>query len=202
MPSLLDFTATISLHPSPSISLHSRRLIIPHLDHCNNFLTGLSLSTNFHHLNHTTTTSCPHKARSDHVPLLRSSLLCFIHREQPTFSCNIQGSHSRPLKVSVWLQPSCAFFSPQRISVTIPYISIHFLSLLWPDSWGNAFALHIVPRTWLGLWVAHRGVPLSPGTCKPFEIRDSIATTTSLPAEKLHLGSWAGAKSIELNECC
>lgn len=117
MPSLLDFTATISLHPSPSISLHSRRLIIPHLDHCNNFLTGLSLSTNFHHLNHITTTSCPHKARSDHVPLLRPSLLCFIHREQPTFSCNIQGSHSRPLKVSVWLQPSCAFFlSPTDIS--------------------------------------------------------------------------------------
>lgn len=192
MSSLLDFTTTISSCPSPSISLHSHRFIISHLDHCNNFLTGLSLPTNFHHLDHTTTTSCPHKAWSDHVPLLRSSLLCFVHREQSTLSCSIQGSHSWPFKVSVWLQPSCAFFSPPRRPVTIPHISIHFPSSLWPDSWGHSFALHIVPRTWLGQWVAHRGVPLSPGTCKPFEIREPIATTISLPTDNLHLGSQGG----------
>lgn len=150
MSSLLDFTITISLCPSPYISLHSHSLIISLLDHCNNFLTGLSLPTNFHHLNHTTTTSCSHKAWSDHVPLLRSFLLCFIHREQSILSHSIQGSHSQPFEVYVWLQPSCAFFSPPWRPVTIPHISIHFPSLLWPDSWGALLCPPYSPQDMVG----------------------------------------------------
>lgn len=61
MSSLVDFTTTISLRPSPSSSFHSHRLIISHIEHCKNLLIGLSLPLNFHQLNHITTTSCPHK---------------------------------------------------------------------------------------------------------------------------------------------